>query len=213
MFTSFCLRKKVKVGLLFLAIFIIIAITIDDGITKKNAPNCRSKRQFIFNLLRNIKLYNFSFLAKKPLCIDGILQRERRPPGVNSPPVLLTDGEDPNQVNRDCRLHHYTQVDVTACIDELSYRRAKHKEPVHIAFLGESVIRPQFLSFLRVHFCITCLQSVKQCQSCTNYCRADYIVNLLLCSGFLITICVWNDRQYPGLNFTGMKTGTWPVKN
>ena len=139
---------------MFLAIFIIIAITMDDGITKKNAPNCRSKRQFIFNLLRNIKLYNFSSLAKKPLCIDRILQRERRPPGVNSPPVLLTDGEDPNQVNRDCRLHHYTQVDVTACIDELSYRRAKHKEPVHIAFIGESIIRHQFMSFLRVHLII-----------------------------------------------------------
>lgn len=95
-------------------------------------------------------MFSFCLLTavpKKPLCIEGILQRERRP-GVKTP-ILLTDGEDPYQVNRDCRLHHYDHADVTACIDKLSYRRAKHKEPVHIAFIGESILRHQFMSFLR----------------------------------------------------------------
>ena len=74
-------------------------------------------------------------------------------------PILLTDGEDPYQMNGDCRLHHYDQADVTSCIDEISYRRAKHKEPVHIAFIGESIIRHQFMSFLRVKYILTRIQS------------------------------------------------------
>ncbi len=53
-------------------------------------------------------------------------------------------------MNGECRLHHYDHADVTECIDELSYRRAKHREPVHIAFIGESIIRYQFLGILRL---------------------------------------------------------------
>ena len=133
-----------------------------SDLEENDASNCQCKYvvtlhssyRFTLTYLQIQFVNHYSAPPKKPLCIDGILQRERRPPGVNSPPVLLTDGDDPNQVNRDCRLHHYTQVDVTACIDELSYRRAKHKEPVHIAFIGESIIRHQFMSFLRVHLII-----------------------------------------------------------
>ena len=84
----------------------------------------------------------------KPLCVNNILKRERKV--GERDPILLAHGEDPYQTNRDCRLHHYQLEDVVNCLDQLSYLRAKHQQPVHIAFVGESVLRYQFLNFLRV---------------------------------------------------------------
>ena len=83
------------------------------------------------------------------MCVHEILKRERRLNDFNSP-ILLTDGEDPYQLNGDCRLHHYEKDDVVNCIEALSYRRAEHKQPVQIAFIGESILRYQYSSFLRV---------------------------------------------------------------
>jgi len=79
--------------LLLLAISIIIAITTMDNYfdfvfktsvllqatlmsykqmpydKKNNAPDCRSKRQYSFNSLRNIKLYNFSSRSSKKAAV------------------------------------------------------------------------------------------------------------------------------------------------
>jgi hypothetical protein len=83
------------------------------------------------------------------LCMNGILKRQKSPD--ERVPILLMNGpDDPYQQHGDCRLHHYKYDDIVRCIDRLSYRRAQHREPVHIAFIGESIIRYQFMSFLRV---------------------------------------------------------------
>ena len=101
--------------------------------------------RFSFNLNRRLIENKFS---ASPLCVNGILSRERRV--GEKDPILLTDGEDPYQTNGNCRLHHYEMNQVVACVDQLSYRRARHQQPVHIAFIGESILRHQFVNFLRV---------------------------------------------------------------
>ena len=84
----------------------------------------------------------------KPLCVDNILKRGKK--SGERVAILLADGEDPYQTNRDCRLHHYEWDDIATCFDRLSHRRAKHKQPVHIAFIGESILRHQYMNFLKV---------------------------------------------------------------
>jgi hypothetical protein len=81
----------------------------------------------------------------RPLCMDEILTRKQ----LNKQ-ALLMDGEDPDQIHADCRLHHYQEQDVAACLDELSSRLSRHQRPVQIAFIGESTARNQFTSLLRV---------------------------------------------------------------
>jgi hypothetical protein len=81
----------------------------------------------------------------KPLCMDGILTRKR-----SNKQGPLMDGEDPGQIHADCRLHQYQEQDVAVCLDELSYRRSRRQRPVQVAFIGESTVRNQFTSLLRV---------------------------------------------------------------
>ena len=69
-----------------------------------------------------------------------------------TPNQLLMNGpDDPYQRHYDCRLHHYKWKDAVTCVDQLSNRR-RHRQPVHIAFVGESTVREQYYSFLRVRF-------------------------------------------------------------
>ena len=146
------------------------------------SSDCPSKNTAIFNFqvmqkkpVFIICIYILIALSTKPLCTHGILQRERRP-GLNTP-ILLTSGpEDPYQIHRDCQLHHYDYVAVTTCIDGLSYRRAQHKEPVHIAFIGESILRHQFMSFLKVFYYL-------------HFTLTDYYQIYYVTSGFQITTC------------------------
>jgi hypothetical protein len=81
-----------------------------------------------------------------PLCMDGILTRQQ-----SNKQALLMDSENPGQNYVDCRLHHYQEQDVAACLDKLSSRRSRHQRPVHVAFIGESTVRNQFSSLLRVY--------------------------------------------------------------
>ena len=75
--------------------------------------------------------------TSRPLCVHGILSR--------------------NSVNHlHCRLHHYQFKDVVTCIDEILFRRSQlQRRPVQIAFIGESTVRNQFKSLLRVYFIIS----------------------------------------------------------
>ena len=59
--------------------------------------------------------------------------------------------DDPYQRHYNCRLHHYDWKDAVQCVDHLFQKRSnRHRQPVHIAFIGESTIRDQYFSFLRV---------------------------------------------------------------
>ena len=82
---------------------------------------------------------NSSSMTLKPICkMSRILQKHH----------LLTDGEDPYYQPQDnCRLHHYSEEDVATCLDRLS----THPSIVRIAFVGDSVNRYQFQSFIRVN--------------------------------------------------------------
>jgi len=93
----------------------------------------------------------------QPLCKDGILTRRQ-----SNKDALLMDGEDPSQNHTDCRLHHYQEQDVTACMDEFSFRRLRRQRPVHIAFIGESTARNQFTSLLRVLYNIALIEIVNE---------------------------------------------------
>lgn len=83
------------------------------------------------------------------MCIKGILSGHSRSLVDRKPnQLLLMNGpDDPYQRHYDCRLHHYKWKDAVKCVDQLSHRR---RQPVHIAFVGESTIREQYYSFLRV---------------------------------------------------------------
>ena len=89
-------------------------------------------------------------IIKRPLCMEGILQRQQKSKKSAVPLVdLLTDGEDHFQLDnqRDCRLHHYDYQDVVACLDQLQLAKQK---PLLIVFIGDSTAREQFHSFRQV---------------------------------------------------------------
>ena len=72
-----------------------------------------------------------------PICVDGMFDRQKL-----------------SQLK--CQLHHYQLKDVAACFDQLSLRRSQlQRRPVQIAFIGESTVRNQFKSLLRVYFIIS----------------------------------------------------------
>ena len=88
------------------------------------------------------------------MCVEDILIRERSADDQlrTGDEILLMNGkEDPYQRHRNCRLHHYGFDDVVRCADHLSNNRHQ-QTAVHIAFIGESIIRNQFESFLRVNY-------------------------------------------------------------
>uniref|UniRef100_A0A0P6AKI5 Lactosylceramide-like protein n=1 Tax=Daphnia magna TaxID=35525 RepID=A0A0P6AKI5_9CRUS len=47
-------------------------------------------------------------------------------------------------------IQEYSKKDVVLCLDSLSVKR--NRRPMHIAFIGDSIVRHQYLSFLRVGF-------------------------------------------------------------
>lgn len=92
--------------------------------------------------------------CKPVLCVKGAALR-RDIAGLKafaspSGRVILTDGQDPFQPQYSCQLHHYQFEDVAECLDRLSSLRQNKSQLVNIAFVGDSIIRYQFQSFLRV---------------------------------------------------------------
>jgi hypothetical protein len=79
------------------------------------------------------------------ICRNNILLQKNNKADADK----TTNGKD-TFVQPQCWLHHYRTEDVVTCLDELSFRRAQHKEPIQIAFVGDSIIRNQFKSLLRV---------------------------------------------------------------
>lgn len=74
-----------------------------------------------------------------PLCLNGMLNRENQfvvPANVIDTSMMILPKEP-------CFLHDYTVDDVLYCLTD-------HKPSMHIAFMGDSRIRQQFLSFLKV---------------------------------------------------------------
>lgn len=55
-------------------------------------------------------------------------------------------------ISTGCQLKKYAVDDVVRCFDSLSIKR--QRQPMHIAFIGDSTIRQHFVSFLRVSFSI-----------------------------------------------------------
>lgn len=51
-------------------------------------------------------------------------------------------------------IREYSKQDVVRCFDSLSVKR--NRQPMHIAFVGDSTVRHHYLSFLRVGFVICC---------------------------------------------------------
>ena len=82
-----------------------------------------------------------------PICRDNTLFHMNK---ADQTLLTTTDGDN-SVLQPQCLLHHYVLEDVVKCLDELSFRRAQHKEPVQIAFVGDSIIRNQFKSLLRVY--------------------------------------------------------------
>ena len=108
-----------------------------------------------YTIMNNIWSNYYISLPEKnenlSLCIQDILQRQKmtdnRSAVLYSSSIVLTSGQDYYQPNSNCRLHHYQFKDTVNCIDQLSSQR---RRPVHIAFVGDSIIRHQFVSFIRV---------------------------------------------------------------
>ena len=97
-----------------------------------------------------------SQVINKPLCKEGILQRQWKTKESSVLLVdLLTDVEDPNILQRDCRLHHYNYQDVVSCLDQLTLLRQQnntvHQSLVQFVFIGDSTAREQFDNFRLVN--------------------------------------------------------------
>ena len=100
-------------------------------------------------LFHSYSKVNRSIKNNKPLCKEGVLQRMKNSK-MMAPFYLLTNGEDPQQQHRNCQLHYYKSEDVVACFDRLNRVWSKQNQPLHFAFVGDSTIREQYESFVRV---------------------------------------------------------------
>lgn len=92
-------------------------------------------------------------IDKKPLCMEGVFQRTKNSESSVTGLSffdLLTDGEDPQQYHRACRLHHYKLDDVVACLDRFGRVRQNQTQLLHFVFVGDSTIREQYDSFRQV---------------------------------------------------------------
>ena len=87
-------------------------------------------------------------VSQLPLCIGGVLDRSNFR-GHNSLSIGDSSVEElfepsimikPKQT---CRLHRYTMQDALYCLTEM-------RPSVHIAFIGDSRVRQQFLSYMKV---------------------------------------------------------------
>ena len=90
-------------------------------------------------------------MSIKPLCGERAIF-ERSP---SSSSVEATAALDPYTERRnDCQLHHYTARDLVNCLSQLratsSSRINQQQRPFHVAFVGESVERHQYYSFIEV---------------------------------------------------------------
>lgn len=72
---------------------------------------------------------------------SGNIFRSRHRPFINQ--SLLSNGQ--------CRFHHYRLKDVVKCLDNFNFTsNLPVLRPVRFAFVGDSTIRNQFFSFMRV---------------------------------------------------------------
>lgn len=62
------------------------------------------------------------------------------------------DYEENKPENGDSQFRPYMTKDVVNCLDSLFLEK---KRPIHIAFVGDSIVRQHFLSFLKVGFAYT----------------------------------------------------------
>ena len=95
---------------------------------------------------------NQSLDNSKRLCMKGILRRMKSDKSLTGSSLfdLLTDGEDPQQNHRNCRLHHYKFEDVVTCLNRLDRDRINQTHLLHFAFVGDSTIREQYDNFRQV---------------------------------------------------------------
>ena len=80
--------------------------------------------------------------SKVPFCVEGILDRRNFRVDLNKarlfPSLMMIKPREP------CRLHTYTMKDVLYCFS------ADRNGNISIAFVGDSRMRHQFLSFMKV---------------------------------------------------------------
>lgn len=68
----------------------------------------------------------------------------------NNQPICAKGTLFDRKTMQKCQLQHYTTEDVANCFNELYSQPQRRYKPVHIAFVGDSIIRNQFINFIRV---------------------------------------------------------------
>lgn len=118
-------------------------------------------------------VHSFSdIIPSKKLCLEKMLEmrnydeigHEKLASGIGGSRFMMSKSRD------ECRLMHYTSEHVTKCLDlfdkdkskviqrspadYVNEKQIKDREWLHFAFVGDSRIRHQFTSFLKVCFYI-----------------------------------------------------------